>query len=270
MNYSSWFIILPLIAGCSAAYKKQDAPTIILSITHKSAFVLSKESLPASDVMPFKTSIDKSKIKQVEKIVSDFNKHGDELLSQVFTPFYGNKELSIPIVITEGVPAPYDAWTANFNGRGPAVFLNLSEWDASRIERVALPIIKHEVTHVLLKGILNEPSSSDLLQSLNYIVVNEGIAHFVGYARAREEILESKASECKAAEVGLALAFKKLKTKINVDEANEILKSANTGAFWKKFGAIGGMCRAAHVYFNSGAAGLTDAILKGHLPAPQS
>ena len=57
-------------------------------------------------------------------------------------------------------------------------------------------------------------------------------------------------------------------SKTTKQEIEALLKKANTGSFWMKYGAIAGMCRAARTFEKLGPAGLTDAIKESRLSHP--
>ena len=92
-------------------------------------------------------------------------------------------------------------------------------------------VIKHEVTHILLEPLLERPEAEDYVGRLNWIVMNEGIAHFIGYPGDRREIHEKHA-----------------------------------GPIWEKYGAMSGMLRAAAVYRQQGSRRLIHAIRAQSLP----
>jgi hypothetical protein len=199
--------------------------------------------------------------------IEQFNRSGDPLLDAIFWPMLVDRRYDIEAVLTQGVPAPYDAWTAEHGGR-EAFFFNMDQWTGESLQRAGLSVIKHEVTHVLLADLLATPHVDNHVASLNHIMLNEGIAHYVGYARDRGTMLKDKTAERAAAERALADAIKRLQDpRTTLDQRDALIKAANTGNYWDKYAAIAGMFRVAALYEKSGAEGVRQAILSGVLPA---
>lgn len=202
------------------------------------------------------------------KLIQTFNEHGDATINEIFSPLLGDRQFRIPVVITYGVPAPYDAWTAMYQGEN-AFFFNLSDWDADSINHFGLAVVKHEITHVLLAELLQKPDANNPIDVLNEMVINEGIAHFVGYPHERQILLTEKTKELQKAEQILQTAKVKLgSSKTSKIDVEDLLQRGNTGQYWEKYASIAGMYRAACLYSKYGAKGIVDAIREGALPPP--
>ena len=201
-------------------------------------------------------------------IIETFNATGDTLIDDVFFPLLGNRLFLIPVVITHGVPAPYDAWCTVYHGK-KAFFFNLSDWSGDDLKHSGIAVVKHEITHVLLAELLKKPDDNNPIDVLNEMIINEGIAHFVGYPRDRSTLLSDKTPAFERAEEQLRIALLKLSDP-NTDkaESQEILKQGCTGKYWEKYAAIAGMYRTALLFAQHGAKGIIDAIHAGHLPTP--
>lgn len=255
------FMICVFAAGCAATLKKTSAkPFVTLEVNPRAASSLLSASLPANNLEIVDEPIDSGKFARLASMIKDFNSHGDAILTEIFSQFYGTRVFFVPVIVTQGVPPPYDAWTAQYENQ-TTIFFSLNNWDLPRIERVAMPIIKHEVTHVLLKPLLKLANANDYEAQLMQIVLNEGIAHFIGYARDRGVLLREKEAECVRAEKELQKAMLLFRAPDTGDnEKRAALEKSNTGAYWEKYGAIAGLCRAARVFEKAGAAGLINAI----------
>ena len=199
------------------------------------------------------------------KLLNDFNTYGDDLISEVFDSLVDNRTYNIPVVTTQGVPDPYDAWTTDYKGE-TAFFFNLSLWDAESLLNAGLRVIKHEITHVLLADLLHEPDPSKPVAVLEHMVIDEGIAHFIGFPGNRDTLLSVHHDKLIIAEKELETAIKKLSnSNLSDQEKEQLLEKAVSGNYWEKYGAICGMFRTAKVYEAQGAEGLTSCIRQGKL-----
>lgn len=211
------------------------------------------------------SEIDLPKLEALKKVVSEFNNMGDALLTDVFSEFYKDQKFKFDIVATSGVPAPYDAWMVPVNGL-PVIFFNLSEWTVDELHSSGLAVVIHEVTHALLHPLLKKHPIRNFLLDLEKIVIDEGLAHFIGFPGNRDTLLEKWNEKWIAAEKQLEHAFIKLDSdQISLEEKEEIILNSNTGKFWEKYGSVSGMFRAAKIYSKKGSEGLIQAIKTNEL-----
>ena len=221
---------------------------------------LQSEALPSKEIVIMADGVDSKKLEQFEQLIDIFNTEGDKLITEIFYPLHQNRQFQVQVVATSGIPAPYDAWTAIHQGR-PSIFFNLDLWTIDQLCKSGIGVIKHEVAHILMEPLLRPPIQQNYIERLDYIVINEGIAHFIGSSKDSETLLNEKFEQWEESEKTLADALKELKDLGTPSETKELLlKQADTGPFWKKYGAISGMFRAAHVYSKLGSKGLTEAI----------
>lgn len=227
---------------------------------------LRPESLPAEGLVLATTHGDIPHLDLFRTLVIDLNENGDTLLDEVFVPLVGDRQIAVPIVATRGLPVPYDAWTARYES-SVAFFFCLDQWTDVNLRRTGPAVIRHELTHVILEDLLPKPDSDDPVTQLESIVINEGIAHFVGHPD-RHGLLTTRRQHWAPAEQALATARAQLSApETPPDIKEELLRQAHTGAYWQKYAAIAGMFRAADLYRREGAAGLRTVIEDGLLPA---
>ncbi len=200
-------------------------------------------------------------------LIDDFNKKGASLLTGIFSPFLRGRTLEIPVIATQGIREPYDAWCADHSGRR-TVFFNLSLWTADDLKKSGLAVVIHEISHVLLAEAASKtPDTQNPLKILERLVFDEGIAHFIGFPGDREKLLTDYKGKWPRAEAGLKEAIAKLSDpQISTKEKEDILTAANTGSFWDKYASIAGLFRAANIYRTKGAPGLIECIKGGQLP----
>lgn len=207
-----------------------------------------------------------SNISTFRKLVNDFNKGGDELINEIFTPLIPKNITRIPVIAIAGIPGPYDAWCGYYNGLYSS-FFNLDICSLSYLETAGANVLKHELTHVLLHDLLPIPSESDYLGILNYLLINEGIAHFIGFPGDRSKLLTDYVNHWEVAEEKFLEACKKLEgEKVSEEVASKIICDANQGSFWNKYASIAGMFRVAHAYEKFGSQRVVSFIKNNELP----
>jgi hypothetical protein len=223
-------------------------------------FSIERESLPERNLVVANTEFDQRKVELVQKLVTDFNNGQDDFMVNLFSHFYSKLQGPFRVIVTSGIPGPYDAWTAKYEGEF-AIFINLSEWSLPQLEKSGLGVVKHEVTHVLLEPLLKSPDAEDFLANLDHIVIDEGIAHYIGVSGNRAEFLAAKKTHWIQAENILEKAQNELRANgTTEDRKSELLKLANTGPFWEKFGSISGMFRTNFIFQKFGIEGVAKAI----------
>lgn len=240
---------------------------VSLNLTSKPASELDSTLLPEGVTAAASVPVDSGTLEALRNIITQFNTTGDTLLTEIFSTVHPSQSFEFEVVATAGIPAPYDAWTAT-HGEKPVMLFNLSEWTKEEISRYGLPILLHEVSHGLLAGPLKTHEELEsYLEALEKIVIDEGIAHFIGFPGVRADILEKHLYKWAASEALLKKAEQKLAASyVDEDEKDELLFKANTGAYWEKFGAISGMFRAAKIYQSQGPSGIVEAIKNLRLP----
>jgi len=141
---------------------------------------------------------------------------------------------------------------------------------ASEQAQSAFGVLSHELFHALFRRyrfqdplwsrVAHETSPRHELQVL---VLNEGVAHFVD---REEELLRDgfPPDRSGAALVALGNAWQRLEhVPAESADAEEILRSANQGRYWDKFGSISGMLLAYGVFRSAGAEGIKEAVRCG-------
>jgi hypothetical protein len=199
-----------------------------------------------------------------ENLISEFNAVGDLIMSEVFMPLLGESKVEACVVLAK--QAERDAWAGSHDGK-PAMFFNLEKWPEERVKSKFVAVMKHEMTHLLLGMVLKNPERADYAGRLEHIVLNEGLAHFMGRYTSVENLTTRRSEKYEMARKQLSHAFDRLTDPlITIEEAEEILRKSAAGSYWDKFGAIAGMFRAAYTYQSCGARGLIDSILSNKLP----
>jgi len=262
------FIIALFAYGCSHSVsvteeKIMDIKCNICEV--KDPTTLDLKSLPHTSL---KLISKKSQVKHLDlfsKLIDDFNRNGDKYMNEIFMPLLSDSSFQIDVVATQGVPEPYDAWSTDYQGK-KSFFFNMDLWSVTDLKHSGLAVIKHEVTHVLLSKLLDEPNPNDYVEVLEEIVLNEGIAHFIGHPN-RENLLNAEYKmKWQNSEKQLEEAFKKLSSSHTAkSEKDDLIHKSNTGKFWNKYGAISGMFRVAHIYESSGPQGIIDCIRNNKL-----
>ena len=133
----------------------------------------------------------------------------------------------------------------------------------------AYGVLEHETFHLLFHAYRDraqtwtrwDPGASSLA-SLQLVVLNEGIAHFVdrrdelvrdGFPPERADTALTRLGEAAALLVGDA----------DQDQAEALLRTANQGPYWDKYGSIAGMFFAHAVFEHGGLEALRDSVRCG-------
>ncbi len=157
----------------------------------------------------------------------------------------------------------------------PAVLLNASviastyPGGPSIQAQSVLGVLKHEVFHVFFERYRSEApqwqqyQSTDPLNELALLVLNEGIAHFADQKETllREGIPRERAEHAlnllKTAVEKLSAAGR------NSKEAIRLLQAASQGRYWDKYGSISGMVFSYGIFQVLGERGLQEAVRCG-------
>lgn len=240
---------------------------VTLNLSSKPSSELDSGLFPDGVTTSAKAPVDSQTLEALSKIITQFNSSGDTLLTDVFSALHTAQIFEFDVIATSGIPAPYDAWTVSHDGK-PVMLFNLSEWTSDEISRYGLPILLHEVSHGLLAGPLKTHEDIETYpEALEKIVIDEGIAHFIGFPDNREDILEKHFDKWSSSEALLKKAEQKLAASyVDEEEKEDLLLKSNTGPYWEKFGAISGMFRVARLYASAGPAGIVEAIQNLKLP----
>jgi hypothetical protein len=272
MNQESWnskfkkillFILILLFCTNLLSCREREKLNINLKlIPISNPKDLPKTALPNPKIQPVAIVKDIPNLPHFSKLLKEFSHKGDKLITEIFTPILKRRNFELTVIATQGIPEPYDAWTATYKNQ-KAFFFNMDMWSKEDLKKHGLPVIKHEITHVLLDEFLTKPDESDPIAVLEYLILNEGIAHYIGFSKNRSALLTDYKDKWLHAEKTLVKARKKLKNSdLNKNEKEKLLQEANTGKYWDKFAAISGMFRTANIYQSKGADGLIDLINK--------
>jgi hypothetical protein len=234
------------------------------SLTKINGSDLPIEALPSKHLKGSSAIVEEEKILELRRALTGA---ADPILRGLAENLNLENDAEVSVIATSGLPEPYDAWTASFQGK-TSIFFNLSQWTVDALRQDAAPILKHEATHFLLYPLLARESALSHFEQLELIILDEGIAHFIGFTGDRNELFSTWIHHRERSEKELQRAFEKLQsTDCEVEQKEIILQKSNTGPFWEKFGAIAGMFRAAKVFQENGVEGLSQAVRQRRLPA---
>jgi hypothetical protein len=196
------------------------------------------------------------------RLLEEITLAGDPLLWDLFGGFFAGRTFEVPITATCGVPAPYDAWCSS----GGRLYFNLSQWSGEALEKFGRAVILHETAHFLIRQLHPVRTEAGWREKLDYLVFDEGVAHYVGFPLGRENLLTKYAEKWPRAEARLAEAYRLLDDPHTREaEKSALLEEADTGTYWEKFGSISGMFRAARLDAEDRPA-LIGCIREGRLP----
>lgn len=240
---------------------------VALNLTATPASELDSSLFPEGESAFTSVPVDQGTLEALRNLITQFNTQGDALLTEIFSAVHGARTFEFDVIATSGIPAPYDAWTVT-QGEKPVMLFNLSEWSKEEISRYGLPILLHEVSHALLAEPLKAHEELESYsEALEKIVIDEGIAHFIGFPGDRADILEKHSDKWPTSEALLKKAEQKLAASyVDEDEKEDLLFKSNTGTYWEKFGAISGLFRAAQIYKSKGPVAIVEAIRNMSLP----
>lgn len=225
---------------------------------------LKTEALPKPGLRVESSSVDRRKTRLFKDVLTEFGKRSDKLLNEIARELEISQAPRVLVILTSGLPDPYDAWSGVHNGE-PAIFFNFDLWSDDDLANSVLPILKHELCHVLLSGHFPAVENS-FVARLERLIVDEGIAHFVGFANDRGALLDTWSERWPQAEDSLVKSIEFLNDPARTEaEKNLEIEKSSTGSFWSKPGAIAGMFRAAKLYREQGASGLARAVRAGCL-----
>ena len=144
----------------------------------------------------------------------------------------------VEIVLTVGVPAPYDAMVMEKNGREVIVFDMGRFLSYQDPEGFARQMLTHESTHTLLHQRWQEKKEASYQEKLRFLAFDEGFAHLLACGK---ELCSFDAApwlqqykEPAFASLRQALACE------DTEQQKEWLYRAQAGRYWEKFAAIAG------------------------------
>ncbi len=166
-----------------------------------------------------------------------------------------------------------DAYVRDIEGV-PAIFVNLAIVGSiygKTIDRQftnLLPVLEHEIFHILFQRWKSKSQywqsyrqQSRLLDEFKAVVLEEGIAHFVGhrgqlqnYLRDQRECLQRTLNKYHETMVRLSLGS------VGETEARSLLMGGVVGPFFEKYLAVPGMLAAHAIYQEHGVKGLQRAL----------
>jgi len=227
---------------------------------------LPKDALPGKNLF-FKDTKDQiENIDIFKSLIDKFNIEGDCVLNEIFTPLLSDKSIKVTVIVTQGIPEPYDAWSAVYKGE-KSFFFNLSLWSKDDLNKSGLAVIKHEITHVLLHDLIKEPDKSSHVDVLEYITIHEGLAHYIGFFEDRSRLLTDFFQYWEPSEKKYTESTKQLKLKTTPSKiVDKLIYESNTGSYWDKYAAISGMFRIATIHKQQGIKGIIECINNEKIP----
>lgn len=150
-------LVIFVFVGCSTAQTKREAVlNLKFEVVQISSSLLSAEPLLEESVPVKSEELDSAKTQAFRDLIGDFQQTGDSVLNSVFEPLYCDKLFVVMVVLTSGIPSPYDAWTAQFNGK-TAIFFNLSIWTKDKCQTLLIHVqnpghVIREMLRVLKPG----------------------------------------------------------------------------------------------------------------------
>ena len=215
-------------------------------------------------IVPGKYSFDEPKnikhnqLIQLYQIVKERLIHFQPLNQSLWKEVFG--EMQIPdttiVYLMVGSPKPYDAMVRKDEEGNFCILLDLvricdySE-DVDKLKEIACDFITHELAHVLVGQ--QYPYSENLTEAdfLIQLVFDEGISHFLSH---QEDVLsvEWDSLEMKKRR---QKSYEKICYYLKHEEelTDEVYIKANSGVFWEKFAAIGGMFAVLDYYRAAGS-----------------
>lgn len=168
-------------------------------------------------------------------------------------------EMQIPdttiVYLMVGSPKPYDAMVREDEAGNFCILLDLVRIgdysdDIDKLEEIACDFITHELAHVLVGQ--KYPYSENLTEAefLTQLVFDEGIAYFLSH---QEDVLSVEwdsskmRRRCQESHEKICYYLKHEEELID-----EIYLKANSGVFWDKLAAIGGMFAVLDYYRATG------------------
>ena len=178
---------------------------------------------------------------QFLEICSNFTVRNANLAHEIFGEAIAAMK-NVQILLTVGIPQPYDAMMRIHEGQQYAIFdiTNFCEYAANGddIDDTISNILTHELIHVFINEKYPGENFS-YAEKLDYIAFHEGFAHLLPY---KEDIAQYQPDE--AYEKRFETARIKLVAALGETESaaqEQFLREANSGAYWDKFAAISSM-----------------------------
>lgn len=189
----------------------------------------------------------KKEISELEKtiltVLKKFKPVNEELVTRLFPTFY-EQLANIELILSIGVPAPYDTFTRVYQGE-EYLILDLARLasyglTSKQITNMLRELITHEVIHLCLH--VDYPNAGETYQEkLNYLAFDEGFAHLLSHQDKLEDLLFDETLK-----EYYEKSNKRFVNALQVTDKvrqGELLSEAVSGPYWEKFGAIFGMLR---------------------------
>jgi len=177
----------------------------------------------------------------IKSMLLDFHPMNENIFTNLFPTWMKDLE-DFRILLTVGMPNPYDAMVRSHEGKEYVVFdlIRFHDYELKGfcVEDIVSQMITHEAAHICLHKKYSLSSDANYEQTLKYITFDEGFAHFIAF---KEDIENYDADEV----IGKYYDenIKKLRESFkenDLDRQEELLEVSNSGPYWEKFAAISG------------------------------
>lgn len=196
-----------------------------------------------------------------------FRPHNAELFRRLFPKWREICE-NVNVILAVGCPAPYDAMVREHDGEEYIILdlIRLNNYNAD-IKTLMTPFLTHELAHICIHSDYPPPTDADdYHKTLEYIVFDEGFAHLLAFRDGIEcfdfEPIIQKHLFRSLEKLGFAVS------ETDIENRAALLREANTGDYWNKFGAISGkLYLASHLndieaIYNAGPDNMLACILR--------
>lgn len=169
---------------------------------------------------------------------NEFEPFNESIILKIFPDFYKNLE-KVTVILSVGLPSPYDALVRNYQGReyiifDVAQFLNYKMTD-DQIITFSKSMLTHEGLHYSLHNIYPlSDFSSNFSSKLNYLCFDEGFAHLLSIW---EDIFKASFEKYERHYLNSQQRYFGVLANPSLDP---ILEEADSGLYWDKYGAIFG------------------------------
>ena len=174
---------------------------------------------------------------QITRMAQEFIPCNEAYYTRLF-PDYQKELRDYPVLLTVGIPAPYDAMVCEHDGREWVVFDMGRFLSYQNPQEFARQMLTHETAHALLHQRWRPNPDASYRERLRFICFDEGFAHLLACGKELASFDPSGWIEEHQAhaleQLRLALACK------DGSEQEQWLYRAQTGRYWEKFAAIAG------------------------------
>lgn len=195
-----------------------------------------KRLFDLSDVLTKKSQI-RQLAGQITRMAQEFVPCSAGYYTRLF-PDYQRQLQDYPVLLTVGIPAPYDAMVREHDGREWIVFDMGRFLSCQNPQEFARQMLTHETAHALLHQRWRPNPNASYREQLRFICFDEGFAHLLACGKELDSFDPSGWIEEHQAhaleQLRLALACK------DAGEQQQWLMQAAAGPYWEKFAAIAG------------------------------